>query len=122
MLTNMYHAPPDGNFCDEHGNAFKLMILHDCNRHMGCVDESDCMMNLYSIGRWTWKQTNKLFSAFFTLKLNDFIVLASCDSEFSHRLFRLALKMDLILEAGWVPQLQTTFQERHSIHEPTDET
>jgi hypothetical protein len=45
--------------------------------------------------------------------LNGFIILASRGSEFSHRLFRLALKRDLILEAGWVPQLHTTCQGRH---------
>jgi hypothetical protein len=126
MLTNLHCPPPEGNICDEHGNALKPMIVHDCNRHMGYVDKSDCMTKSYSIGSWTWKCLLDL-----TI-LNSFIIIVSCGSEFSHRLFRLAIIRDIIQEAGQVPQPQTTrhgrqassmnqltrldIRHRHSIH------
>jgi hypothetical protein len=58
---NMHSLPLEGNFCDDHGKAMKLAIIQDCDRHMGYVDESDLMMNYYSVSRWTWKWTKKLF-------------------------------------------------------------
>jgi hypothetical protein len=62
MLTNMQNPPVQGNFCDEHGNALKPVIIQDYNRHMGYVDERDCMRNTYTISGQTWKWTKKLFS------------------------------------------------------------
>jgi hypothetical protein len=39
MLTNMHHPPAEGNFCDEHGNALKPVIIQDYNRHGVCGQE-----------------------------------------------------------------------------------
>jgi hypothetical protein len=71
------------------------------------------MMNLYCIGRWTWKQTTKLFSAFFTLKFWTVLSFLPLVQNFHIDCSRLGLKRELILEAGWVPQLQTTCKGRH---------
>jgi hypothetical protein len=46
MLTNMHHPTADGNFCDKHRNALKPTIVQDYNRHMGYVNNSDCMTNI----------------------------------------------------------------------------
>jgi hypothetical protein len=61
MLTNMYHPPAKGNFHDGNGNALKSVIIQDYNQHMGYVKKSDHMTNTYSISRWTWIWTKKLF-------------------------------------------------------------
>jgi hypothetical protein len=45
MLTNMHHLPAEGNFCDEHGNTLKPVIIQDYNQHMGYVDKSNHMTN-----------------------------------------------------------------------------
>jgi hypothetical protein len=45
MLTNMHAPPAEGNFCDEHGNAIKPVIVADYNKHMGYVDKADRMTN-----------------------------------------------------------------------------
>jgi hypothetical protein len=50
-LKNLYSPPMEDNFCDEHGKAMKPAIIQDCNRHMGYVDKSDCIMKSYSISR-----------------------------------------------------------------------
>jgi hypothetical protein len=33
ILTSMHHPPTNGNFYDEHGNALKLVIVQDYNKH-----------------------------------------------------------------------------------------
>jgi len=82
---NMHSPSLEGNFCDDHGKAMKLAIIQDCNRHMGYVDESDCMMNYYSVSRWTWKWTKKLFFQLMDLTIfNSSIILASCVSKLLH--------------------------------------
>ena len=108
---NMHSPSLEGNFCDDHGKAMKLAIIQDCNRHMGYVDESDCMMNYYSVSRWTWKWTKKPF--FHPLELtilNSFIILTSRGSKLLHRQFKLTLVRALVQEAGRVPRPQTTRQ------------
>ena len=66
------------------------------------------MTNSFSISRWTWKWTKKLFFHLLDLTiLNSFIILASYGSKLSHRQFRLTLVSDLIPEAGSVPWPQT---------------
>jgi hypothetical protein len=51
MLMNMNHPPAEGNFCDKHGNVLKPAIIQDYNRHMGYIDKSDSMTNIYTISR-----------------------------------------------------------------------
>jgi hypothetical protein len=60
ILTNMHSPPAHGDFCNKHEKAVKLAIVRDCNRHMGYVDNSDCMMNCYDISRRPWTWTKKL--------------------------------------------------------------
>ena len=47
MLTNMDPPPAEGNFCDENNHPVKPHIVGWYNRHMGYVDNSDCMANSY---------------------------------------------------------------------------
>jgi hypothetical protein len=78
IVMNLQSPPLEGNFCDEHGNAVNLGMVQDYNRCMGYVDKSDHMTNSYSISRWTWKLTKKLFFHFLDLTiLNSFIILAT---------------------------------------------
>jgi hypothetical protein len=85
ILTNMHSTPIKGNFCDEHVKAMQLAILPDYTRNMGYVDKSDCMTNSYSISRWNWKWTKKLFFQLMEfITLNSFFILASCSSKLSH--------------------------------------
>jgi len=75
---------------------------------VGYVDKSDHMMNTYSISRWIWKWTKKLFFHLLDLTvLNSFIILSSCEAKLSHRNFRLNLIRDLIQVGGRVlgPQM-----------------
>jgi len=82
---NMHSPSLEGNFCDDHGKAMKLAIIQDCNRHMGYVDESDCIMNYYSVSRWTWKWTKKLFFQLMDRTIfNSSVILASCVSKLLH--------------------------------------
>jgi len=37
ILTNMHHSPTNCNFCDEHGNGIKQIIMQ-YNKHMGHID------------------------------------------------------------------------------------
>jgi len=60
-------------------------IIQDYNRHMGYLDESDCITNYYCVSRWTWKWTKKLFFQLMDLAIfNSFIILASCVSKLLH--------------------------------------
>jgi hypothetical protein len=68
MLTNMHRPLAEGNFCDEHGNAMKLAIVQDYNRHMGYIDKSDRMMSSYSISRRTWKWTKNCSFTFWAFQ------------------------------------------------------
>jgi len=80
MLINMHHPPAEGNFCDEHGNTLKPATIQGCNRH-----KSDRMMNIYSISRWTWEWTKKLFFHLLVLIiLNSYILCISCSSTLFH--------------------------------------
>jgi hypothetical protein len=82
---NRHCLPSDGNFIDEHGKAVKLTVIQDYNRHMGYVDKSDHMAKCYSISRWTWKCTKKLFFHPLGITIvNSFIIHASCGSKLSH--------------------------------------
>jgi hypothetical protein len=81
------------------------------HRHMGYVEKSDCMSDYYSISRWTWEWTKKLFFHLLDLTiLNSITILTSCGSKLSHQQFKLTLVRDLIQEAGRVPQPQTARQ------------
>jgi hypothetical protein len=130
MLTNMHHPPAEGNFCDEHGNALKPVIIQDYNEHMGYMDKSDRMTNTYSISRRTWKWTKKLFFHLLDLTvLNSYILLGSCGAKLTLRDFRVGLIRDLIQEGGTVlgsqitpqgmPTLSTSrLESRHNQHWP----
>ena len=92
--------------------ALYKFIYH---RHMGYVDKSDCMWNPYSISRWTWKWTKKLFFHLLDLTiLNSFIILTSCGSKWLHWQFKLKLVRDLIQGVGRVPRPQTARQRRQA--------
>ena len=49
VLTNMDPLPEEGNFCDDSKRAVKPQIVGRYNRHMGYVDNSDRMVNSYSM-------------------------------------------------------------------------
>jgi hypothetical protein len=109
VLKNLHSPPLEGNFCDEHGKAMKSVTIQDYNRHMGCIDKSDCMTNSCTISRQTWKWTMKLlFHLLDLIILNSFIILASCGSKLTHRHFRH------IDEVGGVPQPQTAGRRRQA--------
>jgi hypothetical protein len=46
MLTNIYNAPAEVNFCSEGEKAIKLQIMMDYNHHMVYADKSDRMANV----------------------------------------------------------------------------
>jgi len=99
----MHSLPLEGKFYDKHGKAVKPAIILDNNKHMGYVDKSDCMMNSYSISRWTWNWTKKPFFHLLDLTiLNSYIILTSHGSKLSHQQFRLTLVRPLVQEAGRV--------------------
>ena len=98
ILMNMHSSPLEGNFCDYQGQAVKPAIIQDYDRYVEYVDKSDHITNIYSIRRWTWKWTKKLF-----FHLLDHTILTSCGSELSHCQFRLTLLRDLMQEAGRGP-------------------
>jgi len=51
LLTNIHDPPREGNYRNEHGNAIKLAIVVNCNRHMGHVDNSNRLTNSYTVSR-----------------------------------------------------------------------
>jgi hypothetical protein len=81
ILMNMHSTPLEGNFCDERGKAVKPATIQDFNRQ-GICGQSDHMTSTYSISRWIWKWSMKLFFHLLGLTiLNSFIILASCGSK-----------------------------------------
>jgi len=92
MLTNMDPPPAEGNFCDDSNCPMKPHVVERYNRHMGYVDNSDCMANSYSMSRCTFKWTTKLFFHLLDLTvLKSWILLSSCGTKYTHRDFRLLL-------------------------------
>jgi len=89
LLTNIHDPPREGNYRDEHGNAIKLAIVADYNRHMGHVDNADRMANSYTASHRTWKWTKKnLFHLLDLAIVNSYILLSSCGGKkISHRDF-----------------------------------
>jgi hypothetical protein len=105
ILTNMHHPPTNGNFCDEHGNALKPVIVQDYNKHRGFIDLGDRMTNSYSIQRQTWKWTKKLFLHFLDMTiLNIFLLLTACRTKMTHKDFQLSLVQNLTERAGSQPR------------------
>ena len=49
MLTNMDPPPAEGNFCDDSNCPMKPHIVERYNRHMGYINNSDRMVNSYSM-------------------------------------------------------------------------
>jgi hypothetical protein len=45
---HVHSLPPEGNFCDEHGNALKLAVYKPVV-HVWLVDKSDRLINSYTI-------------------------------------------------------------------------
>jgi hypothetical protein len=96
MPTNMLFLPIEGNFNIVHGKSLKLATLSNYNTHVGKWTN----LNAWSL-KWT---RNKIFFCLldFTL-LSHFIILASCSSILSHRLFRMTRARVLIEEKERVP-------------------
>jgi len=78
-LTNIHSLSLEGNFYDEHGKAMKPAMIQNYNRHMRYVDKSDCVINTYSISRWTWKWAKKPFFHLLDLTI---LILTSCGSNY----------------------------------------
>ena len=55
MPNKMDPPPEEGNFCDDSKRAVKPQIVARNNRHMGYVDNSDGMVNSYSMCRCNFK-------------------------------------------------------------------
>jgi len=106
LLTNLHDPPREGNYRHEHGNAIKLAIVADYNRHMGHVDNADTMANSYTASRRTWKWTKKLFFHLFNLAIvNNYILLSACGGKkISHRDFRLTLIIEMLARSGHEPR------------------
>ena len=97
---NMHTPPVEGNCCDESGYAVILLVTEDYKAHMGYVDKSDRMVNIYGIARRTWKWTNKLFFHLTDMAiLNDFLHHKTCGSTMTHKRFREVLVRNLITES-----------------------
>jgi hypothetical protein len=97
ILTNMHNPPTNGKFCDDHGNDVKPRIVQDYNWHMWYVDKGNKMADSYTIQRWTWKWTKKLFFHLLDLTVvNSFLLLTSLGATMTRRQFRLALMQNLI--------------------------
>jgi hypothetical protein len=93
--------PEEGNFCDDSKRAVKPQIVERFNRHMGYVDISDRMASSYSMCQRNLKWTTKLFFDLLDLTvLNSWILLSSCEAQYTHRDFILLLVRNLIEEAG----------------------
>jgi hypothetical protein len=92
--------PAEGKFCDYNNRPVKPHIMARYNRYMGYIDNSDRMANSYSMGRRNFKWTMKLFFHLLDLTvLNSWILLSSCGAKYTHRDFRLLVRI-LIEEAG----------------------
>ena len=106
LLINIHNPPTEGNYHDEHGNAIKLAIVADYNRHMGHVDNSDRLANSYTASRRTWKWTKKLFFHLLDLAIvNNYILLSSCGGKkISHRNFYLTLIREMLARFGHEPR------------------
>jgi hypothetical protein len=96
----MRPPPAEGNFCNQHGNALKLTIVQDCNRHIGYVDKIDHMAYTYSISRWVWKYMKKLFFHFLFLKILKSFIIFSYGEKLTHRDCKLFLVKDLMKEGA----------------------
>jgi len=105
LLTNIHDPPREGNYRDKHGNAIKLAIVVDYNRHMGHVDNADRMANSYTASCRTRKWTEKLFFHLLDLAIvNSYILLSSCGGKkISHRDFRLTLIREMLARSGHEP-------------------
>ena len=101
MLTNTDPQPAEGNFCDESNRPVKPHIMEWYNWHVGFFGNSDHMANSYSMSRYNFKWTTKLFFHLLDLTvLNSWILLSSCGAKYTHQDFRLLLVRNLIEEAG----------------------
>ena len=67
IRMNIHSPSLEANFSDKRGKAVKPAIIQDYFRHMGYVENSDRIMNSYSISRQTRKWTKKHSSIFWTL-------------------------------------------------------
>ena len=106
LLTNIRDPPREGNYFDEHGNAIKLAIVVDYNRHVGHSDNADRMANSYTASRRTWKWTKKLFFHLFDLAfVNSYILLSACGGKkISHRNSHLTLIKEMLARSGHEPR------------------
>ena len=98
-LTNTDPPPAEGNFCDNRKRPLKPHNVERYNRHMGYVDNSDCMANSCTMSWCTFKWTTKMFFHFLDLTvLSSWILLSSCGATYTHWDFRLLVR-NLIEEA-----------------------
>jgi len=106
LLTNIHDPPREGIYRDEHGNAIKLEIVADYNRHMRHVDNLDRLANSYTASRRTWKWTKKLFFHLLHLAIvNSYILLSLFGGKkISHRDFRLTLIREMLARSGHAPR------------------
>ena len=94
------HAPVEGNFTQESGQAIKLCVVEDYNAHMGFVDKSDRMVNSYGIVRRTWKWTKKLIFHLTDMTiLNTFLINKSCGGQMTHKNFGVIVFHELIIHS-----------------------
>jgi hypothetical protein len=99
MLTNMHRPISEGNFCNEHRNALKPVIVQDCNRHMRYVEESDRMTNTYCIvdGRDSRSKTIFLSPGYFR---SEQVYLPHLLFKIITQAFQNALVRDLRMNGG----------------------
>jgi hypothetical protein len=99
---NMHHPPAAGSFCDKHITFLKAAIVKNCDRYMGYVKKSDCLMNTYFDGRQTWKLTKKIFfpNQMHLSNLNSSVILTIYVSILLYQNFRYAFLRDLIKHKG----------------------
>ena len=102
MLTNIYNAPAEGNFCNDRAKGIKPQIVKDYNHHIGYVNKGDRKACSYSIIRHTLKWTKKLFFQLLDLAiLNSYILHSSCGGKkISHRDFLFTLVRNMLAHAG----------------------
>jgi len=102
MLTNIYNAPVEGNFCNDGGDAMKPQIVMDYNYDMGYVDKGDRKANSYSINLRTFKCMKILFFHLLDLAiLSSYILHSLCGGKkIPHRNFEFTLVRNMLAHAG----------------------
>jgi len=91
--------PAEENFCDDSKCPMKPHIVKQYKGHTGYVENSDCLLNSYSMNQRTFKWTTKLFIHLLDITLlKIWITLSYCRAKYTH--WDLLLVRNLIEEAG----------------------